>query len=123
HGAVAASPMAPSAGHPTRPNPEVTATPARARRRQFTAAAKLRILHEADHCAVGQLGALLRRERLYSSHLTTWRRLRAAGALTALAPRPRGRRGLSPAAREVARLRDENARLARQLAAAQPVIE
>jgi transposase-like protein len=101
----------------------VPATPTRARRRQFTAADKLRILHEADHCPVGQLGALLRRERLYSSHLTKWRRQRAEGALTALAPQPRGRRGLSPAEREVARLREENARLAQQLVAAQTVIE
>src|SRR5437763_11854113 len=124
NGQVAASPVAPPPGRPPRPDPEVPATPTPTRaRRQFTAADKLRILHEADHCAVGQLGALLRRERLYSSHLTTWRRQRAEGALTALAPRPRGRRGLSPAAREVARLRDENARLARQLAAAQTVLE
>ena len=54
-----------------RTDPEVTvlpASPARARRRHFTAADKLRILHEADHTAIGQLGALLRREGLYSSH-------------------------------------------------------
>jgi transposase-like protein len=123
NGTVVASPVAPPPGHPARPDPEVRATPARARRRQFTAADKLRILHEADHCAVGHLGALLRREGLYSSHLTNWRRQRAAGALTALAPRPRGRPAPSSAAREVARLREENARLARQLAAAQTVIE
>src|SRR5438093_9470144 len=123
NGAVAVSPVAPPPRQRTHPAPEVPAAPARARRRQFTAADKLRILHEADHCAVGHLGALLRRERLYSSHLTTWRRQRAEGALTALAPQPRGRPGLSTAEREVARLRDENARLARQLAAAQTVIE
>jgi transposase len=123
NGAMAVSSGAPPLSQPTHPDPEVPATPARARRRQFSAADKLRILHEADHCPVGQLGALLRRARLYSSHLTKWRQQRAAGALTALAPRPRGRPAPSPAAREVAQLREENARLARQLAAAQTVIE
>ena len=122
NGPVAVAPGA-SPGQPTRPDPEVHAPSARIGRRQFTAADKLRILHEADHCPVGQLGALLRRERLYSSHLAKWRRQRAEGALTALAPRPRGRPAPSTAEREVARLREENARLAQQLAAAQTVIE
>src|SRR5687767_12201719 len=85
-------PAAPAPSHPrptypaqpTHPDPEVPAAPARARRRQFTVAYKLRILHEADHCALGQLGALLRREGLYSSHLGNWRRQRAEGTLAAL---------------------------------------
>ena len=123
NGPVAAARVAPPSGRPPHPDPEVSATPTRARRRQFTAADKLRILHEADHCPVGELGALLRRERLYSSHLAKWRRQRAEGVLTALAPQPRGRQGRSAAEREVARLQEENARLARQLAAAQTVIE
>src|SRR5436190_12779759 len=123
NGAMAVSSGAPPLSQPTHPDPEVPATPTRARRRQFTAADKLRILHEADHCPVGELGALLRRERLYSSHLAKWRRQRAEGVLTALAPQPRGRQGRSAAEREVARLQEENARLARQLAAAQTVIE
>src|SRR5437867_2030564 len=89
----------PAAGVPpaVRPDPEVQVLPARARRRQFTAAYKLRILHEADHCAIGHLGALLRREGLYSSHLVQWRRQRAQGALTALAPSRRGRPAAPPA--------------------------
>ena len=114
---------APRPTRPERPNPEVAALPARARRRQFTAAYKLRILREADHCAVGQLGALLRREGLYSSHLSNWRQQRAAGSLAALAPRRRGRPATSATERELARLREENARLTRKLAAAETVID
>jgi len=62
-------------------------------RRRFTAEYKLRILHEADQCAKpGELGALLRREGLYSSHLCAWRRQREAGARAALTPKKRGRK-------------------------------
>ncbi len=114
---------APRFTSPAHPDPEVAATPARARRRQFTVAYKLRILHEADHCAIGQLGALLRREGLYSSHLGNWRQQRAAGTLVALAPQRRGRPATSRDARELAQLRAENARLARKLAAAETVID
>ena len=104
-----------------RPDPEV---PERAHRRQFTAAYKLRILEEADACsAPGQLGALLRREGLYSSHLSEWRRLRAQGTLAALAPQRRGRPATSATSTELLRLREENERLSRQLAAAQTIIE
>src|SRR5262249_28074097 len=60
---------------------------------QFSAEYKLRILREADACgSPGETGALLRREGLYSSHLTTWRLQRAAGQLAGLSPRPRGRK-------------------------------
>jgi transposase-like protein len=56
-------------------------------RRRFSAGYKLKILEEVDACSLsGQIGALLRREGLYSSHLTNWRRLRDAGALSALSP-------------------------------------
>ena len=105
-----------------RPNPEVPARPARARRRQFTAAYKLRILHEANHTAIGHLGALLRREGLYSSHLTNWQRQRARGELAALTPQRRGRPVTPSGERELAQLREENVRLARKLAAAETVI-
>ena len=114
---------APSLTRPERPNPEVSALPARARRRQVTVAYKLRIRHEADHCAIGQLGALLRREGLYSSHLSNWRQQRAAGTLAALSPQRRGRPATSATEREVARLREENVRLTRKLAAAETVID
>ena len=106
---------------PTPPDPEV---PERARRRQFTAAYKVRILDEADACsASGQLGALLRREGLYSSHLVDWRRQRAAGTLAALTPRRRGRPAGSAPATELTRLRHENAQLTQRLAAAEAIIE
>ena len=64
---------------------------AKARRRRFTAAEKLRVLREADCCTrPGELGALLRREGLYSSHLSAWRGARQRGELASLASRPRG---------------------------------
>ena len=64
---------------------------AKARRRRFAAAEKLRVLTEADRCTKpGELGALLRREGLYSSHLAAWRAARKRGDLAGLAPRPRG---------------------------------
>ena len=117
-------PLSPTTPAPTaRPDPEVIARPAQARRRHFTVAYKLRILDEAAHTAIGQLGALLRREGLYSSHLTNWRRQRVEGTLSALAPQRRGRPATPAAEREVARLRVENARLGRKLAAAELVIE
>ncbi len=107
--------------HPTPPNPEVVE---RARRRQFSASYKLGILEEADRCTVpGQLGALLRREGLYSSHLAEWRRQRAAGTLAALAPRRRGRPAVAASATELARLRAENERLTQRLEAAEAIIE
>ena len=70
----------------------------------------------------GELGALLRREGLYSSHLTTWRRQRERGELDALQPRRRGPTPTDPATRELARLRRENERLAQQLATAETII-
>src|SRR3989442_10126555 len=85
-GATAALRVVPS---PVVPDPEAGE---RAARRRFTGENKLQVLREADQCAgVGELGALLRREGLYSSHLTTWRRQREHGALVALAPKKRGR--------------------------------
>jgi transposase len=67
---------------------EVVAMP---KRRRFSAEEKLRILKEADACTrPGEMGALLRREGLYSSHLTEWRRARERGELEALEPKKRG---------------------------------
>ena len=106
---------------PTPPDPEVVE---RARRRQFTATYKLEILQEADGChAPGQLGALLRREGLYSSHLRDWRGQRTQGTLNALTPHRRGRPPTPPHEIELARLRHENDRLTRQLAAAEAIVE
>ena len=106
----------------TRPDPEV---PARAKRRRFTAQYKLRILEEADACrAPGEVGALLRREGLYSSQLAQWRRARREGSLEALSkPRgPKGRRRDDMAV-ENQQLRKENARLRRRLEQANTILE
>ena len=105
---------------PSPPDPEV---PEKARRRRFSAEYKLAILREADACTEpGQIGALLRRERLYSSHLVDWRRQRDAGALEALA-RTRGRKPTDPMQAEVERLRRANERLATRLAQAEKIIQ
>ena len=107
----------------TNGNPEV---PEKAKRRRFDAAYKLRILEEAERCIEsGQLGELLRREGLYSSHLTTWRRQRDEGALQGLGPKKRGRKAKrkDPMALEVERLRRENQRLSERLRQAETIIE
>ncbi len=101
-----------------RPDPEV---PEKARRRRFTAEYKLKVLAEADRASEpGAVGALLRREGLYSSHLSAWRRQREEGKL---GDRPRGRLGRHPLERENEALRKENARLRRRLEQAQTVID
>lgn len=70
---------------------------AKAKRRRFTAKDKLRVLEAADAATeVGGVGAVLRREGLYSSHLAVWRRARAAGELDALTPKKRGRKPVAP---------------------------
>jgi transposase-like protein len=103
------------------PDPEVVP---KAKRRQFTAKYKLRILEEADRCTErGQIGELLRREGLYSSHLSKWRQQRARGQLQGLAPKKRGRKGQDPSVAELARLRRENERLRAQLEQAEIIID
>ncbi len=107
---------------PTPPERSVEVPP-RAQRRQFTAAYKQRILEEADRCTeAGELGALLRREGLYASHLSKWRRQRDAAVQAALNQK-RGRKPADPLNVEVNRLRRENARLQQDLARAEKVIE
>jgi transposase len=103
------------------PEPEVVP---KAVRRSFSAAYKLRIVEEADQCTErGQIGALLRREGLYSSQLATWRRLRDEGGLQALAPKTRGRKASQDAHEvEIAALRRENERLHKQLQQAELII-
>ena len=97
----------------------------RPRRRTFSAAAKLRILAETDRAAdTGGIAAILRRESLYSSTLTDWRRQRDAGAFEALKPQ---RRGPKPVAAHLAdadldQLRRENARLRQRLEHAEAII-
>jgi transposase len=117
-------PAAPDVPTLTRiPDPEVAAKPTR---RQFTAEYKLRILREAERQReVGAIGALLRREGLYSTHLTTWRHQRESGALEAMTRRRRGRKpDASQATRQrLAALEAENARLQERLRQAEAIIE
>ena len=105
------------------PDPEVAE---KKPRRKFTAKYKLQILREADECTEpGQLGALLRREGLYSSNLSIWRRQREEGLLDALSPRKRGRKEKekNPLAPKVAQLERENERLRKKLKKAEIIID
>jgi transposase-like protein len=95
---------------------------AKPERRHFTADYKLRILKAAEQCAPGELGALLRREGLYSSHLTTWRREREQGERQGVAPKTRGRQP-DLHGEEIARLQRENEQLRTRLAQAEAIIE
>jgi len=83
-------------------------------RRQYSADYRHRILQEADKCKVGEVGALLRKEGLYSSHLTKWRRQREQGELAGLASQKRGKK-VNPQAREMAQMRKQIVRLNQQL--------
>ena len=102
------------------PDPEVRP---KAQHRQFTAEYKKRILDESDACTTPtQRGALVRREGLYSSHLTAWHRQRARGILDGLAPKKRGVKP-DPLALENAQFHHENKRLEQQLQRAEMIIE
>ncbi len=104
-------------------DPEVPEKPVR---RRFDAAYKQRIVEEADGCSQpGELGQLLRREGLYSSLLSTWRRQRDEGGLAGLSPKRRGRKAKRKdiVALENDRLRRENERLAQRLKQAETIIE
>jgi len=105
-------------GH--RPDPEVPGVPERPKRRRFTTEYKLRILAEADAAPEGGVGALLRREGLYHSHLVDWRRQRASGTLGTTKP---GRRPKNPKDAELEALRAENERLRRRVEQAEAVID
>jgi transposase len=102
-----------------RPDPEV---PGRARRRTFTARYKQEILAAYDAAPSGEKGAILRREGLYSSLITEWRRARDAGALAGL-KQPQGRPAADPRDAQIARLRKEKAQLEKELAKARFVTE
>lgn len=109
--------------------PPVAASPElsdRPRRRTFTAKDKLRILAEADRAAAtGGIGAILRREGLYSSALTSWRRQRDAGAIGGLSPATRGPKTAepNPLATELTRLQQDHARLTQRLTRAEAIID
>jgi transposase-like protein len=108
--------------------PESATSPERPKRRTFTAEYKLRIVREADAALAsgedGAVGKLLRREGLYSSHLTEWRQQRQTGELAGLAPKSRGPKAQkNPLADELAKLRRENERLQHELTKANTVID
>ena len=108
---------------PAAASPELSARP---RRRSFTAQDKLRILADTDRAAeAGGIGAILRREGIYSSALTDWRRQRDAGAFGALVPAKRGPKAAepNPLTAELAVLRRDNARLSLRLTRAEAIIE
>jgi transposase len=105
------------------PNPEVSVPRPR---RKFGVAFKIRILEEADKCSKpGEIGALLRREGLYSSYLDTWRTQRKVGILNSLTPMKKGpkRQGINPLQNKVALLEKEKAALEKRLAQAQTIID
>jgi len=103
------------------PDPEVVP---KAKRRQFTAKYKLRIVREADACTKpGQIGSLLRREGLYSSYLSKWRRQQEEGQLQALSSKKRGRKPEDPSVEELAQLQRENERLRARLEQAEIIID
>ena len=100
------------------PVPPDSEVPARHVRRRFTTAYKLAILRQADACTRhGELGGLLRKEGLYSSHLVTWRQQRATG----LAPKPRGRKAI-PVDPQLKKLEHENRRLTSRLQQAEALL-
>jgi transposase-like protein len=98
----------------------------KASRRRFTAEYKRKVLAEADACEkTGDVGALLRREGLWSSHLSTWRAQRAAGELQGLTPRKRGRKAkpVNPLDDRVRELERENAKLRKRAERAEALVE
>lgn len=106
----------------TPPDPQVSE---KARRRQFSAKYKLDILAQADKCATpGEVGSLLRREGLYSSHLSNWRKQRDAGALEGLS-KTRGRKPRSDSGekKRIAELEREVKKLRHKLEQAETIIE
>jgi transposase-like protein len=104
------------------PDPEVNA---KATHRQFSSEYKRRILQETASCDSGGIAALLRREGLYSSHLTAWRRQMKQGAIRGLEPHKRGRKAIprNPLAAENDRLQRENRRMGKRLRQAEIIID
>lgn len=122
-GARRASGVSPAPGGTRGPDPEVSA---KAKRRQFSAEYKRRILREAAAAReVGEIGALLRREGLYSSNLITWRRQSERGELAGLSPKRRGRKekAVNPLAKQVAELERDKRRLERKLEQAELLLD
>jgi len=117
------APSSRNANRPARPDPEVVAKPIR---RQFTAAYRLRILEEAERCTEpGEVGRLLRREGLYSSHLTAWRKARRKGSLQGLSSKKRGAKPAkrNPLDAKVRELEAKVARLEKELHTAHTILD
>ena len=111
------------ANRPARADPEVVANPTR---RQFTAQYRLRILEEADRCTKpGEVGRLLRREGLYSSHLTAWRKARRKGSLQGLSSKKRGAKPAkrNPLDAKVRELETKVMRLEKELHTAHTILD
>ena len=105
------------------PDPEVEAKP---KRRKFSAAYRLRILEEVERCqGSGEIGRLLRREGLYSSHLASWRKARREGSLAALSPKKRGAKpkARNPLEPKVRQLEAKVTRLEAELEKAHTILE
>ena len=105
------------------PDPEVVAKPTR---RQFTAEYRLRIVEEADRCTrPGEVGRLLRREGLYTSHLSAWRKARRSGSLQGLTANKRGAKPTehNPLSPKVRQLETKVARLEKELATAHTILD
>src|SRR5213594_2750266 len=121
--ATGGSADAPPAAGPSgsAPDPEVSDKP---KRRRFTAEYKRKILKQADACRPGELGALLRREGVYSSSLNTWRAARDRGEIAGLSPKKRGPKGSAPDPRdrELAAKDREIARLSARVERAEAII-
>jgi transposase len=111
---------------PSQPGVAPTEVEARSQRRSFTAEYKRRILREADRCTKsGELGALVRREGLYFSHIRDWRAARERGELEALRPKRRGPKPVPPDPRDkkIAELERENVRLSKRAERAEALVE
>ena len=117
--ALAAGDAGQVTGEQERPDPEV---PEKARRRTFTARYKQEVLAAYEAAPEGEKGAILRREGLYSSLISEWRRARDAGSLAGLG-QPRGRPAADPRDAQIARLHKEKAKLEQELAKARFVVE
>jgi transposase-like protein len=116
---------APAAEVPALSGPD-TEVVAKAQRRRFTAEYKRRIVREADRCTTaGAIGALLRREGLYSSHLTTWRAARDRGELEGLSAKKRGPKVVAPDPRDkkIAELEREVGRQSKRAERAEALVE
>jgi transposase len=125
-GARRATGVSPARGGAERTRAADPEVPAKAKRRQFSAEYKQRILREAAGAsAPGEIGALLRREGLYSSHLITWRGQRERGELAGLSGKRRGRKAnaVNPLAKRVAELERDKRHLERKLERAELLLD